>query len=103
VLALVLCSVPSPAAVLAEVRRVLRPGGQLRLLEHVRSERPVAGWLMDRVDGAWLRLNAQGCHLNRDPRPALADAGFRVEHDDGVQVFSAGLPAFPMRVIRAIA
>jgi SAM-dependent methyltransferase len=102
VLALVLCSVASPGAVLAEVRRVLRPGGRLRLLEHVRSERAVAGWLMDRVDGAWLRLNAQGCHLNRDPIPALVDAGFRIEREDRFQVFSAGLPAFPMRAIHAI-
>ena len=103
VLALVLCSVDSPAAVLAEVRRVLRPGGQLRLIEHVRSERPVAGWLMDRVDGVWLRLNGQGCHLNRDPLPAIADAGFRVEQVERFQVFSAGLPAFPLRAIHATA
>jgi ubiquinone/menaquinone biosynthesis C-methylase UbiE len=103
VLALVLCSVASVDAVLGELRRVVRPGGALRLLEHVRSPRPVAGWLMDRFDGAWLRLNAQGCHMNRDPLPALAAAGFRVEQVDAFQVFSAGLPAFPLRAIRAVA
>jgi SAM-dependent methyltransferase len=101
VIALVLCSVDDPAAILGEVRRVLRPGGELRLIEHVRSERRVAGWLMDRVDGAWLRLNAQGCHLNRDPLPAIAAAGFTVTDIEPFQVFSAGLPAFPMRAIRA--
>jgi SAM-dependent methyltransferase len=103
VVALVLCSVDAPAAVLAEVRRVLRPGGQLRLIEHVRSERPVAGWLMDRVDRAWLRLNAQGCHLNRDPLPAIGAAGFVIDEIAPFQVYSAGLPAFPMRAIRATA
>lgn len=101
VVALVLCSVDQPGAVLAELRRVLRPGGELRLIEHVRSERRVAGWLMDRVDRAWLRLNAQGCHLNRDPLPAIAGAGFTVADVEPFQVWSAGLPAFPMRAIRA--
>lgn len=101
VLALVLCSVPSTAEVLAEVHRVLRPGATLRLIEHVRSDRAVAGWLMDRVDGAWLRLNAQGCHLNRDPLPALRAAGFEIHGIEPFQVWSAGLPAFPMRAIHA--
>jgi len=101
VLALVLCSVPSVDAVLAEVRRVLRPGGTVRLIEHVRSERPVAGWLMDRVDPVWLYLNAQGCHMNRDPLPDLAAAGFEVTSMEPFQVYSAGLPAFPMRTIHA--
>ena len=77
------------------------PGGQLRLIEHVRSHRAVAGWLMDRVDGAWLRLNAQGCHLNRDPLPEIRAAGFEVVRTAPFQVYSAGLPAFPMRAITA--
>lgn len=101
VLALVLCSVGSAATVLAELHRVLRPRGRLRLIEHVRSPRAVAGWLMDRTDGLWLRLNGQGCHLNRDPLPALADAGFDVQRVEEFQVFSPGIPAFPMRWIDA--
>jgi SAM-dependent methyltransferase len=98
---LVLCSVDDPRRVLDEVRRVLRPGGELRLIEHVRSEARVAGWMMDRLDGAWLKLNAQGCHLNRDPLPAIAAAGFQVRAVEPFQVWSKGLPAFPMRLIRA--
>jgi len=102
VLALVLCSVPSVTDVLAEVHRVLQPGSTLRLLEHVRSPRRVAGWLMDRFDGLWLRLNAQGCHMNRNPIPSLAAAGFEVRAVEAFQIYSAGLPAFPLRQIEAI-
>jgi len=101
VLALVLCSVPSVDAVCAEVARVVRPGGEVRLLEHVRSPRRVAGALMDAVNPVWLTLNGQGCRLNRDPVPALERAGLRVDDVEAFQVWSAGLPAFPMRLIRA--
>jgi ubiquinone/menaquinone biosynthesis C-methylase UbiE len=101
VIVLVLCSVDAVDAVLAEVARVLKPGGELRLIEHVRSERRFAGWCMDRLDRPWLALNAQGCHMNRDPLPAIAAAGFTVERVEPFQVFSPGLPAFPMRAIHA--
>ncbi len=101
VVALVLCSVPEPAHVLGELHRVLRPGATLRLIEHVRSERRVAGTLMRAVNGAWLRLNGQGCNLDRDPVPAITAAGFELTRVEPFQVFSAGLPAFPMRWIDA--
>jgi SAM-dependent methyltransferase len=103
VLALLLCSVKSVRSVLDEVRRVMKPGAKLRLIEHVRSPARVAGWLMDRVDGVWLKLNAQGCHLNRDPLPAIAEAGFTIDRIEPFKVYSAGLPAFPMRKIEATA
>lgn len=101
VVALVLCSVPSAETVVAELARVLRPGGELRLLEHVRSPRPVAGALMDAVNPLWLRVNGQGCRLNRDPMPLLARARFAIERVEPFQVWSAGIPAFPMRLIFA--
>lgn len=78
VLSLVMCTVPDPAAALAEVRRVLRPGGQVRLYEHVRSTNQVVGALEDLVTPLWARF-AGGCHPNRDPIASLVNAGFTVE------------------------
>lgn len=101
VVALVLCSVESVEAACGELARILCPGGELRLLEHVRSPHRVAGLLMDAVNPLWLRANGQGCRLNRDPLPALRRAGFAIEHVEPFQIWSAGLPAFPMRAIRA--
>lgn len=101
VFGLVLCSVASPAAALAEARRVVRPGGAVRLLEHVRSPRPVAGALMRAVNPLWRALNGQGCNLHRDPLPAVHAAGLTVERIEAFQVYAPGLPAFPLRAIWA--
>ena len=62
---LVLCTAPDPARALREIARVLRPGGQLLFLEHVRADSP--GWarVQERARGAWSRF-AVGCQLTRD-------------------------------------
>jgi ubiquinone/menaquinone biosynthesis C-methylase UbiE len=78
VVSLVLCSVPDPATALAEVRRVLRPGGQLRFYEHVRSHRAPLGLLEDLLTPLWSRA-AGGCHLNRDLAASIHAAGFAIE------------------------
>lgn len=101
VLGLVLCSVPSVERVLAEAFRVLKGGGRLRALEHVRSERAIAGLLMDAANPLWLKLNDQGCNWNRDPIARIEAAGFRIDDMQAFQRFDTLLPAFPMKRVRA--
>ncbi len=73
---LVLCSVHDLSAAAAELRRVLRPDGELLLLEHVHAgEGTRVGALQDRLDPAWGKVSG-GCHLNRRTRQALERAGF---------------------------
>ncbi|HEX2265218.1 MAG TPA: class I SAM-dependent methyltransferase, partial [Solirubrobacterales bacterium] len=75
VVTLVLCTVPDPAAALQEIKRVLRPGGQLLFLEHVRSIDPGLAKWQDRLEGPW-RFLADGCHCNRDAVSKISAAGF---------------------------
>lgn len=69
-----LCTIPDVAGALAEIRRVLRPGGGLHFLEHGRSSDPkVAAW-QDRLTPLQRRV-AGGCHLNRPVTRLITDAG----------------------------
>jgi len=73
-----LCTVGNATAVLAEIRRVLRPGGRLLFAEHGRApDAGVARW-QDRLTPIWKRL-AGGCHLNRKPDDLIRSAGFGIE------------------------
>jgi ubiquinone/menaquinone biosynthesis C-methylase UbiE len=75
---LVFCSVGDVDAGLAEVRRVLRAGGTLRMIEHVRSTEPWKARFQDRFEGAWMRFTG-GCHWNRDTEAAVRRAGFAID------------------------
>lgn len=78
VASLVLCSVADQAEALAELRRVIRPGGELRFYEHVRGERPGLVRAQRAADLLWPRL-AGGCHTSRDTAGAIEQAGFAIE------------------------
>ncbi|HSD78941.1 MAG TPA: class I SAM-dependent methyltransferase [Solirubrobacteraceae bacterium] len=78
---MVLCTVPDPAAVLAEVARVLRPGGRLLFLEHVRAHEARLARLQDRVTPVWRRV-AGGCRPNRSTLATLRASPLRVERVD---------------------
>lgn len=72
-----LCSVPDPRRALEEIRRILKPSGELYFVEHGAAPDPrVAAW-QDRLTPIWKRVSG-GCHLNRDVRTLLDDAGFTV-------------------------
>lgn len=79
--ALVFCSVPRPGRGLAEIRRVLRSGGSLRMMEHVRSEVGPVAWLQDLVQPAWTLVSG-GCHPNRETEEEVRRAGFELEPQD---------------------
>ena len=88
VASLVLCTVPDAGRALAELRRVLRPGGELRFLEHVRSESRRKARIQERLDdsGLWPRFGG-GCHCARNTVEAIAAADLTVER---VRTFNLG-------------
>ncbi|MGH9013992.1 MAG: class I SAM-dependent methyltransferase [Acidimicrobiia bacterium] len=78
VASLVLCSVPEQATALAELHRVIRPGGELRFYEHVQADTPGFARVQRAVDVFW-PLFGGGCHTSRDTVGAIEAAGFVVE------------------------
>ncbi|MDH7972745.1 class I SAM-dependent methyltransferase [Sphingomonas sp. AR_OL41] len=77
VVSLTMCTVADPPRVLAEIRRVLRPGGSLRFFEHVASADPARRKWQDRLNPVQ-RVVGVGCNLNRDTVAYIRAAGFEL-------------------------
>ncbi|HEX2234441.1 MAG TPA: class I SAM-dependent methyltransferase [Thermoleophilaceae bacterium] len=81
----VLCTVPDVPAALREIDRVLRPGGRLLFLEHVRSPDPGLARWQDRLHGPWY-LFGNGCHCNRDTLAAIGESPLELERAERGEV-----------------
>jgi ubiquinone/menaquinone biosynthesis C-methylase UbiE len=73
-----LCSIPEAPRALAEMHRVLNPGGRLLFVEHGRAPDSGVRWWQDRLTPIWKRLGG-GCHLNRAITELITAGGFRIE------------------------
>lgn len=78
---LVFCSVSDPRAGMREIYRVLKPGGELLLVEHVRSDQPAQARWQDRLVPVTTRF-CGNCHWNRDTEQYARDAGFKITRLD---------------------
>lgn len=97
---LIFCSVPDVAFGLNEIKRVLKPGGQLIFIEHVISPRRSLAVLMTFFTPLWKRL-ANGCHLNRDYNQSLQSCGYSIveSHNLFGSIFISGI-AKPIQIAR---
>jgi ubiquinone/menaquinone biosynthesis C-methylase UbiE len=95
-----LCTVRDPAAALAQMRRVLKPGGKLFLVEHGRADDPKVQRWQDRLNGLQ-KILVGGCHLNRDIEAMVRDAG--VAFEEIAKHYLADAPKIVGFLTRAVA
>ncbi|GAA1991923.1 class I SAM-dependent methyltransferase [Microbacterium pumilum] len=89
---LVLCSVQEPAAVLAEIRRILRPGGTFRFVEHVAAESRTPTRAAQRILRRPWAWTFEGCSCERDLERSIRDAGFDTVSVERYRIHSPFLP-----------
>jgi SAM-dependent methyltransferase len=97
---LVLCTVEDPEQTLSEVARVLRPGGSLRFIEHVRADTPRLARAQDILHGPWFAIG-HGCHCNRDTGAAIE--GSDLDSEPIEQAPMKGVAALVKPVISGVA
>jgi len=96
VVTLVFCSVSDPLRGLSEVRRVLKPGGALLMVEHVRARGAIAA-AMQNIITPITRLVAGNCHWNRNTEKTVIEAGFKIEQRRDIRMF-----VMPFVVLHAV-
>ncbi len=88
-----LCSIPNPYRAVDEMRRVLKPGGQLIFVEHGRSDdEGIAKW-QRRIEPLW-KIIGGGCHLTRRADELLVDGGFSITSRESGYVEGPKVAAF---------
>jgi ubiquinone/menaquinone biosynthesis C-methylase UbiE len=99
---LVLCTVDDPTRALSEIARVLRPGGQLLFLEHVRSDSAGLARWQDRLSGVWRRIG-HGCNCNRQTTSLIERSPLALQELEHGELPKAAPIVRPLVVGRALA